>query len=71
MKKEIIKMDTIYFYKLFGGIFALLLGIFVLIVRIKKPIEPTEDVNKDNLRGFIGSILAIVFGIILIINSFG
>ncbi len=64
-------MNSINYYKLFGGIVALILGVVVLIIRIKSPIEPTEDVNKDNLRGLIGSVLAIVFGIVLIINSFG
>ena len=57
--------------KITGGIIAVAVGLFVGYQALMHPIEQDEDINKDNLRGKIGSILAIAFGISLVLNGLG
>lgn len=57
--------------KIVGGIIAIVVGLYAGYQAFIHPIEPDEDINKDNLRGKIGSILAIVFGISFVLNGLG
>ncbi len=57
--------------KIIGGILAIVVGLYFGYQVVFHPIESEEDINKDNLRGTIGSILAIVFGISLLLNGLG
>ncbi len=57
--------------KITGGIIAVAVGLFVGYQALMHPIEQDEDINKDNLREKIGSILAIAFGISLVLNGLG
>lgn len=64
-------METVNWMKLIGGIIAFVIGIVFLISIIRKPIDRAEDTNKHNLQGVISSVVAIVLGVLLMINSFG
>jgi putative Mn2+ efflux pump MntP len=57
--------------KIVGGIILAVVGFYVGYQTIMQPIDSEDDVNKDNLRGKIGSFLAIVFGISLVLNGLG
>ena len=57
--------------KIVGGIIAIAVGLYVGYQVLTHPIETDEDINKDNFRGKVGSILAIVFGIFLILSGLG
>jgi amino acid transporter len=64
MGSELLEWGSIL--KLVGGIVAIVVGFFFGYYVIIHPIEQDEDINKDNWRGIIGSIMAIVLGISLL-----
>jgi len=57
--------------KIIGGLVAIAVGLYFGCQVVMHPIESEEDINKDNLRGKIGSIFAIAFGISLVLNGLG
>jgi hypothetical protein len=57
--------------KIVGGIFAIVVGLYVGYQTVMHPIHLADDTNKINLRGTINSILAIVLGISLVLNGLG
>ena len=63
-------MEEISYLKLIGGIIAIIVGVYLFITVLKKPLNPADDTNKYNLQGVVSSILAIILGLILVFNSF-
>jgi len=63
-------MEKISYLKLIGGIIAIIVGIYLFITVLKKPLNPADDTNKYNLQGVVSSVLAIILGLILVFNSF-
>ncbi len=52
-----------------GGIVSIIVGILLLIYNIRNLIPQENDITKDNLQGYIGSLGFIILGIILILNE--
>lgn len=63
-------MERINYLKLIGGVIAIIIGICLFIIVLKKPLNTAEDTNNYNLQGIISSILAVILGLTLVFNSF-
>ncbi|WP_163718793.1 hypothetical protein [Mangrovibacterium lignilyticum] len=57
--------------KIVGGIIAIVVGLYVGYQTVIHPIHPADDTNKINFQGYISSIMAIVLGILLIMDVVG
>lgn len=57
--------------KIVGGIIAIAVGLYVGYQTVMHPINPADDTNKHNLQGYISSVMAIVLGVLLIMDVVG